>query len=277
MDFLKFLKAVALAAAVVLPQSALASSDGPVLPKQDWKFVGIFGQFDQAALKRGARVAVEVCMACHSIKYIKFDALKKLGFTEAEVIALAEAQSRNKKDAMLSPMDATSAKDSFGVVPPDLSLMTKARKGYEDYLYAILNGYASDADRALVQKVMEDGSLSEQELLEVSSALGLNAHNPERVKEVLVRIQANENFNKYFPGNFFAMPQPLSDGSVTYPDGVENSLKQMSHDVTTFLAWAAEPTLMERKALGVKVMLYLMVLTVMFYAVKRRVWAKIHH
>jgi ubiquinol-cytochrome c reductase cytochrome c1 subunit len=277
MDFLKFLKAVALAAAVVLPQSALASSDGPVLPKQDWKFVGIFGQFDQAALKRGARVAVEVCMACHSIKYIKFDALKKLGFTEAEVIALAEAQSRNKKDAMLSPMDATSAKDSFGVIPPDLSLMTKARKGYEDYLYAILNGYASDADRALVQKVMEDGSLSEQELLEVSSALGLNAHNPERVKEVLVRIQANENFNKYFPGNFFAMPQPLSDGSVTYPDGVENSLKQMSHDVTTFLAWAAEPTLMERKALGVKVMLYLMVLTIMFYAVKRRVWAKVHH
>ncbi|MBF0192398.1 MAG: hypothetical protein HQL99_14860 [Magnetococcales bacterium] len=277
MDFLKFLKTVALAAAVVLPQAALAS-EGPALPKQSWGFIGVFGQFDQAALKRGARVAVEVCMACHSIKYIKFDSLKKLGFTEPEVIALAEAQSRNKKDAMISPMDPTSAKDTFGVIPPDLSLITKARKGYEDYVYALLSGYATDADRALVQKVMEDGALSDKESMEVTSALGLNAHQPpEKIKEVLTRIQANENFNRYFPGNFFAMPQPLNDGAVTYPDGVENSLKQMSHDVTTFLAWAAEPSLMERKALGLKVMLYLFVLTIMFYAVKRRIWAKIPH
>ncbi|MBF0614976.1 MAG: hypothetical protein G8237_12870 [Magnetococcales bacterium] len=277
MDFLKFLKTVALAAAVVLPQPVLASSDGPQLPKQNWGFIGIFGQFDQAALKRGARVTVEVCMACHSVKYIKFDQLKKIGFSESEVIALAEAQSRTKKDAMISPMDPVAAKDSFGVMPPDLSLMTKARKGYEDYLYGILTGYLTDADRALVQRVMEDGALAEQELMEVASALGVNAHQPERVKEVLQRIQANENFNKYFPGNFFAMPQPLNDGAVTYPDGVENSLKQMSSDVTTFLAWAAEPTLMERKELGVKVMLYLLVLTVMFYAVKRRIWAKVEH
>ncbi|MBF0629291.1 MAG: hypothetical protein HQL91_13830 [Magnetococcales bacterium] len=275
MDFLKFLKTVALAAAVVLPQMALAAS-GVAPPAQNWEFVGVFGQFDQAALKRGARVTVEVCMACHSVKYIKFDALKKLGFSEAEVIALAEAQSHNKKDAMLSPMDPVAAKDSFGVAPPDLSLITKARKGYEDYTYGILTGYLTDADRALVQQVMEDGALSEKELLEVSSALGLDPHHPDKVKEVLQRIQANENFNKYFPGHFFAMPQPLNDGAVAYTDGVENSLKQMAKDVTTFLAWAAEPTMMARKTLGIKVMLYLLVLTILFYAVKRRIWAKIH-
>lgn len=276
MDFMKFLKTVALAAAVVLPQPALASSGGPALPTQSWSFHGIFGQFDQAALKRGARVAVEVCMACHSIKYIKFDSLKQLGFSEAEVIALAEGQSHNKKDRMTSPMDPVAAKDTFGVMPPDLSLITKARKGYEDYTHAVLTGYLTDADRALVQKVMEDGALSDGELKELSSALGVDAHQPEKVKEILTRIQANENFNKYFPGHFLAMPQPLNDGSVTYPDGVESSLKQMSQDVVTFLAWAAEPTLMERKALGLKVMLYLVILTVMFYAVKRRIWAKVH-
>ncbi|MEO5346202.1 MAG: cytochrome c1 [Magnetococcus sp. YQC-9] len=276
MDFMKFLKSVALAAAVILPQSALASSGGPALPEQTWNFQGIFGQFDQSALKRGARVTVEVCMACHSVKYIKFDSLKQLGFSEAEVIALAEAQSRNKKDRMLSPMDPVAAKDTFGVTPPDLSLITKARKGYEDYTYALLTGYLTDADRALVQKVMEDGALSDSELKELSSALGLDPHHPEKAKEILTRIQANENFNKYFPGHFLAMPQPLNDGAVTYPDGVESSLKQMSQDVVTFLAWAAEPTLMERKSLGVKVMLYLVLLTVMFYAVKRRIWAKVH-
>lgn len=277
MDFFKFLKTAALAAVMLLPQTSLASSGGPPLPQQTWGFQGVFGQFDNAALKRGARVAVEVCMSCHSIKYIKFDNLKSIGFTDPEVIALAESQSHTKKDRMTSAMDPSAAKDSFGVIPPDLSLMTKARKGYEDYLYGILTGYLSDAERKLVQQAMEDSALSEKELLEVSSTLGLDAHQPDKVKEVLVRIIAGENFNKYFPGHFFAMPQPLSDGQVTYADGVENSLKQMSHDLTTFLAWTAEPTLMARKSLGLKVMLYLFVLTIMFYAVKRRIWAKIHH
>ncbi|MBF0427481.1 MAG: hypothetical protein HQL94_01050 [Magnetococcales bacterium] len=277
MDFLKFLKTAALAAAVILPQTVFASSDGPPLPKQTWGFQGIFGQFDNAALKRGARVAVGVCMNCHSLKYIKFDSLKQIGFSEAEVIALAEGASLTKKDRMNSAMDANAAKDSFGVVPPDLSLMTKARKGYEDYTYGILNGYLTDAERKLVEQVMADDVISEKELLEVSSTLGLNAHQPEKVKEILKRILANENFNKHFPGFFFAMPQPMTDGAVTNTDGVENSLKQMSHDLTTFLAWTAEPTLMARKALGIKVMIYLVIFTIMLYAVKRRIWAKVHH
>lgn len=275
MDFLKFLKTAALAAVIMIPQITLASS-GPALPPQTWGFQGMFGKFDNAALKRGAQVAVATCMACHSIKYIKFDSLKQIGFTDPEVIALAEAQSHTKKDYMISGMDANSAKDSFGVIPPDLSLMTKARKGYEDYLYAILNGYINDSERKLVEQVMQDNALSEKEVLEVASTLGLDVRHPEKVKEVLTRILAGENFNKYFPGHFFAMPQPLTDGAVTYPDGVENSLKQMSHDLTTFLAWTAEPTLMARKSLGIKVLLYLFVLTIMLYAVKRRIWAKIH-
>ncbi len=276
MDFLKFLKTAALAAVILLPQTSMAS-EGPALHKQTWGFHGVFGQFDNAALKRGARVAVEVCMACHSIKYIKFDSLKQLGFSETELIALAETQGHTKKDRMLSGMDSTSAKDAFGVEPPDLSLMTKARKGYEDYTYGILTGYWTDAELEFVNKVMEDNELSEKELLEVASTLGLSVKHPEKVKETLKRVLAGENFNKYFPGHFFAMPQPLADGAVTYSDGVENSLKQMSHDLTSFLAWSAEPSLMARKSLGVKVLLYLFVLTVMLYAVKRRIWANVEH
>lgn len=275
---MKFLKIVGLAVLTValLPQIGLASSGGPPLPHKTWPFKGVFGRFDPAAIKRGARVAVEVCMNCHSIKYIKFDSLRQFGFTETEVKNLAQGQGRNKKDKMISVMDPQSAKDAFGVEPPDLSLMTKARKGYEDYTYAILTGYANEAETAMVERVMKDGELAEQEILEVASTLHLDRRHPEAMKKALVRIGQGENFNKYFPGNFFAMPQPLMSGMVAYPDGTENSLKQMSHDVTTFLAWAAEPTMEERKSLGLKVILYLIFLTIMLYAVKRRIWAKVH-
>lgn len=276
MNFMKIVKAVVLAAAL-LPQGVMASSGGTPIPHQNWPFKGVFGKFDDAALKRGAQVAVGVCLGCHAIKYIKFDAVRQFGFTEAEVKALAESQGRNKKDPMLAAMDDTTAKDSFGVVPPDLSLITKARKGYEDYTYAILTGYLSAAEQELVTQVLADGNLDEGEVLKVASALHLNPRHPEAMRATLDRIANGESFNKYFPGNFLAMPQPMSDGMVEYTDGTENSLRQMSHDLVTFLAWAAEPTLMERKSLGIKVILYLFIFTIMLYALKRRIWARIDH
>ena len=268
--------ALAVSLTAVLPQGALASSGGPPIPKQSWSFNGVFGTFDVPSVKRGAQVAVEVCMSCHSIKYIKFDQLRQFGFSEVEVKTLAESQGRGKKDAMISSMDPISAKEAFGTVPTDLSLITKARKGYENFTYAILTGYATDADRDLATRVMEDGRITEAEALEVASALYLDARLPEAMAMALKRLLEGENFNKYFPGHFLAMPAPLFDGAVTYIDGTENTLTQMSRDVVTFLAWAAEPTMMERKALGIKVILYLLVLTIMLYAVKRRVWAKVH-
>ncbi|MEO5362038.1 MAG: cytochrome c1 [Magnetococcus sp. DMHC-8] len=267
---------VALLAAMLLP-GALQASEGQVLPpRQHWSFTGMFGQFDNGALKRGAQVAVQSCMACHSIKYIKFDQLRQLGLNEVEVKALAESQGRTKKDAMISAMDAAAAKESFGVVPPDLSLITKARKGYEDYTYGILTGYASEGDLALANRVMADGKVSGEEAREVASALQLDQRHPDKMAEVLKRMMAGENFNRYFPGHFFAMPQPLADGAVAYADGTENSKVQLARDVVTFLAWAAEPTQMERKALGIKVILFLVILTIMLYAVKRRIWARVH-
>ncbi|MBF0460197.1 MAG: hypothetical protein HQL87_02260 [Magnetococcales bacterium] len=261
--------------AVLLPRGGVAS-EAMHLPKQNWPFVGVFGQFDNAALKRGVQVTVQVCMACHSLKYIKFDRLRQFGFTEQEVKAFAESQGRTKKDAMLSGMDPVLAKDSFGVVPPDLSLITKARKGYEDYVFGILTGYASESDVALARQVMADGHAADGEVREVAATLHLDPNHPEKIAETLKRIADGGNFNKYFPGHFLAMPQPLMDGAVVYADGTENSKVQMARDVVTFLAWAAEPTQTERKALGFNVLLYLVVFTLMLYALKRRIWARVH-
>jgi ubiquinol-cytochrome c reductase cytochrome c1 subunit len=275
MKLLKYIQ-IAVLAAAFLPQAVLASS-GAVKPSaQEWGFKGAFGKFDNAAIKRGAQIAVEVCMSCHSFKYIQFDALRQFGFTEAEVIEMADSQGRTKKEKMISSMDEQTAIESFGIATPDLSLMTKARKGYEDYVYGILTGYLNDGESTLIETVLEDEKVSESEAMELAAALHMDATHPEAIKLALARIENGDNFNKYFPGQFFAMPSPLADGAVEYADGTESSLKQMSHDVVTFMAWTAEPTLMERKALGFKVLIYLFILTVMLYAVKRRIWAKVH-
>ncbi len=275
MKFLKIVQ-VAILAAAFIPQISLASSGAVHPPAQEWGFKGAFGKFDNAAVKRGAQIAVEVCMACHSFKYIKFDSLKQFGFTETEIVEMADSQGRTKSDKMISAMDDISAQESFGIIPPDLSLMTKARKGYEDYVYGILTGYLNDSETELVDTVMEDEKVSKAEALELAPILHADATHPEKIKLILDRIANGDNFNKYFPGQFFAMPMPLSDGAVEYADGTESSLKQMSHDVTTFMAWTAEPTLIERKTLGFKVLLYLIFFTIMLYAVKRRIWAKVH-
>lgn len=267
---------IAVLATAFIPQTVQASSGAAKPPAQEWGFKGAFGKFDNAALKRGAQIAVEICMGCHSFKYIKFNSLQQFGFSDAEVIAMAEGQGKTKSDKMLSAMDVESAKESFGIEPPDLSLMTKARKGYEDYVYGMLTGYLNNSETELVEKVMEDGEVSKSEALELASFLHMDANHPEQIQHTLERVANGENFNRYFPGQFFAMPAPLGDGAVEYADGTESSLKQMAHDVTSFMAWTAEPTLMERKAMGFKVMIYLFIFTVMLYAVKRRVWAKIH-
>jgi ubiquinol-cytochrome c reductase cytochrome c1 subunit len=125
-----------------------------------------------------------------------------------------------------------------GALPPDLSLMTKARKGGADYLHALLIGF-KDA--------------------------------PEDFK-----LQEGMSYNTYFPGNQIAMAAPIDDEAVEYADGTKATKDQISRDVTAFLAWAAEPELEERKRLGIKVMIFLIVFTAMLYAVKRRVWAKLH-
>ncbi|MBF0186461.1 MAG: hypothetical protein HQL50_00890 [Magnetococcales bacterium] len=276
MTFNSLVKATALVLALATPQALLAGGAAAPLPTQDWEHKGMFGEFDNNQMKRGAQVTVEVCMGCHSVKYIKFDFLRQFGFTEQEVKDMAESQGQTKKSRMISSMSEEDAKDSFGVIPPDLSLMTKARKGYEDYTYAMLTGYLNEDESELINNAMEDDALSDSEIQSIAAKLHLNPDDPEKVKEVVTRIQNGENFNKYYPGNFFAMPQPLMADQVEYADGTKTDLHQLAKDTTAFLAWAAEPTLMERKSTGKGVLLYLILLTALLYAIKRRMWSKLH-
>jgi len=265
MRALRFLLAGALAASLAGP--ALAQEEAPTPPPQHWSFDGIFGTYDLAAAQRGFQVYSEVCAVCHTMNYLHYRDLTGIGLTPDQVKAVAAAvtvpqgldDEGNVKTGPGTPADqfvnpyplydptlnivrtneqADRAAHN-GALPPDLSLIVNAREGHADYVYGILTGF-SDPPASMH---MMDGM----------------------------------NYNKYFPGHQIAMPPPLHDGQVTYADGTSASVEQMAHDVVTFLAWAGNPELVERKQIGVRWVLFFVLMTGLTYAVKRKVWADVDH
>jgi ubiquinol-cytochrome c reductase cytochrome c1 subunit len=249
--FLALLGASLLGLALAVPAHA---QDETPLPKQIWSFSGPFGTFDRAAEQRGFQVYNEVCSNCHSLKLGYYRNLTGIGLTEGQIKAVAaskqvptigdDGQPTERPalpaDHFRSPFanDLAARAALNGALPPDLSLIEKARAGGADYIFGILTGYG---DPPAGMKIGE----------------GLN-------------------YNKYFPGHQIAMPQPLQDGSVTYADGTKATIEQEARDVATFLTYMANPEMEQRKRMGVKVVLFLVLLTGVTYAVKRKVWSDVH-
>ncbi len=219
--------------------------------QQNWSFNGPFGTFKRDELQRGFQVYKEVCSACHSLKRIRFRDLKGIGFKEIEIKAIAagyevtdgpnaEGQMFQRKalasDPFPSPYpnDNTARTVNNGALPPDQSLIVKAREGGADYIYALMTGYTEPPAG--------------------------------------VTVDAGRHYNMYFPGGQISMAKPLTEGQVTYADGTKATVEQMAHDVSAFLAWTAEPEMEQRKEMGVKVLAYLLFMTVIFYLTMRRVW-----
>lgn len=248
--------APAVTLAVVLAAPAFAAEEGVELIDRSWSHDGFFGTFDRAAAQRGFQVYREVCSGCHGVEYLAFRNLQDIGFSEEQVRALAseytvtdgpddtgemfEREGR-LSDNIPSPYEneGQARAANGGAYPPDLSLLTKARADGSNYLYSLMRGYVEP---------------------------------PADVEEA----QPGMYYNAYFPGHWIAMPQPLYEGGVEYADGTEATIAQMSADVTTFLSWAAEPKLEERKQTGLKVMLFLIILTGLLYATKKKIWSDVH-
>ncbi len=235
--------------------SAQAAGDAPQPPEHHWSFDGIFGTFDRAQLQRGFQVYKEVCSACHGLKYLAFRNLSGLGYNEEQIAAFAadfqvtdgpddsgEMYQRPgiASDRFPSPFanEQAARYANGGANPPDLTLMPEKRAGGANYLRALLAGYTeAPAD---------------------------------------VEVLPGLYYNEYFPGHQIAMAPPLIEGLITYADGTEATVEQMATDVSAFLTWTAEPQLEERKGMGVKVVLFLLIFTGLLYAVKRKVWADLH-
>ena len=234
---------------------ALESELAPA--KQEWPHHGVFGEYDRASVQRGFQVFKEVCHTCHSLNYFAFRNLTEIGFSEDQAKAVAatfmvqdgpdDSGDMFMRPGRLSdhmpppfPNDQAARASNGGALPPDLSVMVKAREHHEDYIYALLTHFGEQPPKDMT-------------------------------------IQPGLNFNPYFSGDQIAMPPPLQPDLVEYADGTSATLDQEAHDVTTFLAWVSEPKLEARHALGFKVMAFLVVLTVLLYFAKKRMWARVEH
>ena len=258
----RVLAACVLAALTRIPFAFAAEAPPPSPESRDWSWNGVFGHYEDDDLQRGFQVYKEVCAGCHSIRLISFRNLSDpgwgIGFTNDQVKEIASeyevTDGPDDEGEMFDrtavpsdpfpnpyPNDNAAAASNGGAIPPDLSLINKARLSGPDYVYALLTGY-------------------EDPPAELADA------GPE-----------GKYYNTYFPGNWIAMAPPLYDEAVEYVDGTPATMAQHAHDVVSFLNWTAEPELEERKAMGLKVMLFLIVLTAMLYAVKRKIWSDIEH
>lgn len=288
---MRHLAALLLALVPLAVPTGVSAEEGSlehVVERQDWPFAGFTGQYDRAQLRRGFQVFQQVCTACHGLKRVRFRNLAEPGgpeFPEAAVKQLAVTwpyQISGELDDQGNPVDrvpgladpiigpykndkqARAAQN--GALPPDLSLIVKARSleshspwyshwfwmlvdiatGYQeagaDYLYGLLTGY----------------------------------------QDPPAGTEMNEGmyYNVAFPGHQLAMPPPLSKDSVIeyQPDaGAKASFEQNARDVTAFLAWASDPGLDARKRLGWQVLLYLVVTTILLYIAKKRIWSRVKH
>lgn len=249
---------LALVASVAPTRTAVAAEDArPAIPQQLWSFSGILGKYDDAALRRGFLVYIDTCSGCHSLRHVAYRDLTALGvgFAPEDIKALA-AQFKiedgpNEEGKMFRrpalPSDRIVSRfankeaaqhANNGMYPPDLSLITKARRDGTNYLYAMLIGY-------------DDPPAG-------------------------VEVSPGMSYNRFVPGRQIGMEAPLSEDLVEYDDGTPATVEQMARDLTEFLAWSADPHREARHNIGVRVVIFLLLLTIMLIALKREVWAHLH-
>lgn len=268
----------------------------------NWAFEGYTGTFDRQAAQRGFQVYKEVCSACHGLKRVAFRNLEALGFSEAETKALAAESSYKTidgegeeverpgkpSDRFPSPFaneEAARAANN-GAYPPDLSLIVKARPHGADYIYALMTGYnkevpgyncatRNDAGECIAFEATGSGA-GEYQCTGIESSETINPETKETYTvQTCIELPNTMYYNPYFDGRQIAMAPPLSDGMVTYEDGTDATLDQLTRDVVTFLQWAAEPEMEDRKRIGLRALIFLSLMTLLFYFAMKRVWADI--
>lgn len=265
---------LAFAAAIALSSAAYAAGDYPKnKPREvDWSFAGPFGTWDLGQLQRGFKIYRENCSSCHSMNLVSFRNLEQIGFSADEVKAIAaeyevtdgpnvEGEMFERPavptDRIPGPYanDAEAAALNNGAVPPDFSLLAKARaveRGFPTFLFDIFTLYAENGPDYIYS---------------------LLTGYKEAPEEIADEISEGTHYNPYYiSGAALAMAQPLYGDDVEYDDGTEPTLEQHAKDVSAFMMWAAEPYLVERKAMGFKVIIFLLVFSGLLYLTKKQVF-----
>lgn len=265
-------------AAIAVAAPALAAGAGPHIERQQWSFSGPFGSYDQAQLQRGFKVFKEVCASCHGAKFLAFRNLAEEGgpgFTEDQVKVIAAEYNVMKgpnddgemeelpaipSDRFPSPFpnEQAARASNGGAYPPDFSTLAKARavaSGFPGFVFDIFTQYQE--------------------------------HGPDYIYNLLtgyeeppegVEVPEGQYYNPSFiAGQSLAMAPPLSEEIVEYTDGTPMTVEQYAHDVSAFMMWVAEPKLDERKNLGFRVMIFLIIFASLLYFTKKSVWRDVDH
>ncbi|MFC1748146.1 cytochrome c1 [Pseudomonadota bacterium] len=182
----------------------------------------------EEARKRGAEIVVSTCMMCHSLKYLKFNHLKDIGMTKEEITYLLDDQKLDDKMMSVTPVEVR--KESYGIVPPDLSVMAIARKQGPQYIYTLLTSYYYN--------------------------------------------EAEENDSHLFPG--IKMPDTLGYSDTEEGSADRAEVEGQAKDIAAFLTWAADPNAEARRSIGVYVIIYLILMSILLYLCKKRVWSRVH-
>lgn len=233
-----------------------------------WHFDGPLGTYDRKAMQRGYQVYREVCASCHQLKFLSFRHLGDKGgpyynkaypnpndnpdvkaFAADWIVKDIDTETGDEIERPGIPADrfppifpnaAAAAASNGGAIPPELSVMVKARGNGANYMYNLLMAYGKE-----IPKGME--------------------------------MSPGTHYNPVMEGGAIAMAAPLSDDLVTYEDGTPATVEQMAKDVTEFLAWTADPKMEARKSMGIATMLYLLVLTILMWISYKRVWRNVEH
>jgi len=232
---------------------ALTAYEAKKPMQYEFSFDGIFGSLDKNSAQRGLQVFTEICSSCHGLDHLAYRNLEEIGYNKKQINNFAsqfqindtpdengEISLRNAiySDKFVNPypnVEAAKASNN-GAYPPDLTLIIKARKDGANYLRSLLLGY---------EEAPEGFDIGEG------------------------------YYNKYMAGNIIAMPQPLYGDDVEYQDGTEATLEQEVIDIVTFLTWASMPELETRKSAGIKVIIFLIVMTFFFFLSYKKIWKDI--
>ena len=262
---MRFLLPLGMALALATP--AFAAPGDPLPPKDEhWTFEGPFGHYDRGEMQRGFQVYKEVCSACHPLSHVAFHNLDEdggLGFNEAQMKAIAASYKvpagPNDKGETLddkgNPLTRSGTPADYfpppfanenaaraangGALPPDLSMIVSAREGGSQYVYSIVSGFHQTPPAGF--KVLD-----------------------------------GKYYNPYFAGWNISMPPPLAANQVTYADGTKATVEQEAHDVVTFLTWASDPKMEDRKRMGFEVLAFLVLLSGLLFLAYRKVWKDVH-
>ena len=314
MNILRTLTLAAAAFGLALSANAAGGQKHAEAPEEGWPFEGALGEFDKDSLQRGYQVYREVCATCHSMKLLSYRNLGQPGgpFYDSDYPAAENplVKAFAAEDEILKGVDdigepsygpATPA-DRFrspyandnaaraannGALPPDLSVITKARHGGASYIYSLLSGYPDG--------IAEDGTLSFPLTKADDHGAGhADTHGDGHYELHGVLTQPlGQYYNPYMagdtagqwegdprhipPGGFLAMAPQLPDGRVEYLDGTPATTKQMAADVAQFLAWAGEPKQANRKSAGLKVIGFLAIFALLLWFSYHQIWRDVEH